>query len=276
MMRPLFFISLCLYAGYSFAVEPATTTSSLTKNLARTVLAQERLIRQMQQEVQQLRGDNETFNYQLSKLREQQRNFYADLDDRLRQIESGNFGTVTVEGKPAIDTETAITETVINPETNNTAGNTSKKATIKPPPFTGKDPQTPHPKGTKAEKTAYQNAFMTLQRGKPQRAIEKFQTFIKTYPYGTYADNAQYWLGEAYYSLSDFRSALTEFNGLLENHPDSKKQAHALLKVGFCYYELRDRKRAKAILKNVMERFPTTATARLAEKRLDRLRSEGW
>ena len=273
-MKISFFLLLALICSPSFAQE---TSTPLNKNLARTVLTQERVIRQLQQEIQQLRGDNETFHYQLKKLREQQRNFNADTDERLRQIETGNFGTINLAGQapdkkaPADDSsKDKVNNNSVSPKADD------RLAAIKPPAFTGKDPQTPPAKGSKQEKSDYQTAFMTLQRGKQQRAIQKFQEFIKAYPYGEYADNAQYWLGEAYYSLSDFRSALTEFNGLLEYHPDSKKKAHAMLKVGFCYYELRDRKRAKEILKTVMQRFPTTATARLAEKRLERLRSEGW
>ena len=48
-----------------------------------------------------------------------------------------------------------------------------------------------------------------------------------------------------------------------------------MLELGYNFYELEQDPQAKAILQDLRERCPTSTAARLATKRLDRIRKEG-
>ena len=47
----------------------------------------------------------------------------------------------------------------------------------------------------------------------------------------TFLDNAQYWLGEAYYVNHDYTNALAAFQRVVDKYPQSRKVPDALLKV---------------------------------------------
>ncbi|MBN4079560.1 tol-pal system protein YbgF, partial [Beggiatoa alba] len=92
--------------------------------------------------------------------------------------------------------------------------------------------------------------------------------FVQTYPNGFFADNAQYWLGEANYVQRRFDVALSEFDKVVKNHPTSPKRADALLKMGFTYQELGQYDKARLSLNTVIMNYPDSTAASLAQKRL--------
>jgi tol-pal system protein YbgF len=85
------------------------------------------------------------------------------------------------------------------------------------------------------------------------------------------ADNAQYWLGEAYYVTRDYEKASIAFRTVGQQWPDSRKAADALLKLGFSEFELKRYAQARAALNEVKTRFPESDAARLASERLQRI-----
>ena len=48
-----------------------------------------------------------------------------------------------------------------------------------------------------------------------------------------------------------------------------------MLKLGYTYYEKKQFKKAKIMLNELRKRYPKATAARLANKRLDRMRKEG-
>ncbi len=98
---------------------------------------------------------------------------------------------------------------------------------------------------------------------------------MKTYPNSSYADNAQYWLGEANYVSRKYRSALREFKRVIEGHPDSPKIGDAMLKLGFTYYELKQYGKSRKMLEKVVRQFPKSTVSRLAQTRLNRMKTAG-
>jgi tol-pal system protein YbgF len=85
---------------------------------------------------------------------------------------------------------------------------------------------------------SYRDAFSLLKAGQYDESITAFNAFLQQYPNSQYADNAQYWLGEAYYVMRQFEPAAAEYKKLITSYPDSKKQSHAMLKVAYSYHEL--------------------------------------
>ena len=125
--------------------------------------------------------------------------------------------------------------------------------------------------GSASEQALYTQAFDALKTSNYPGAIGGFQTFLSSYPGSDMADNAQYWLGEAYYVTRDYERAAAAFRAVGEKWPNSRKAADALVKLGFTQSELKRYPDARVTLTEVTTRFPDTDAARLAAERLKRL-----
>ena len=114
----------------------------------------------------------------------------------------------------------------------------------------------------------YRTSYNDYLKGNYDLAISGFQEYLKKFSGSEMAGNAQYWIGESYYSLKDFEKALEEFDKLINNYPKSNKVPSALLKKAYSYIELKRTNDAKEQLKDLIKSFPLTAEAKLAEGKL--------
>ena len=125
------------------------------------------------------------------------------------------------------------------------------------------------------DKASYQAAFDLLKNTQIDQAIAAFQNFLNTYPNSQLADNAQYWLGEAYYVNKAYPDALVAFQKVVENYPGSRKLPDAQVKIGYCDYELKQFPAARDALAQVVAKYPDAPAAKLAQARLEKMSSEG-
>jgi tol-pal system protein YbgF len=122
-----------------------------------------------------------------------------------------------------------------------------------------------------ADQAAYIQAFEALKSGNYAASIVGFKQYLATHPKSDLADNAQYWLGEAYYVTRDYNNAATAFSAVGEQWPNSRKAPDALVKLGFTQFELKHYDEARATLTQVTQRFPDSDAAKLAADRLKRM-----
>jgi len=115
----------------------------------------------------------------------------------------------------------------------------------------------------------YRAAVELVKAGQHTEAITALRAFLAKYPRHDYADNAQYWLGEAFYAQKDYPHALSEFRNVIETYPRGNKVPDALLKEGYCYGALGQSAKARAVLEQVVNLYPKTEPAVLATKRLE-------
>jgi len=115
----------------------------------------------------------------------------------------------------------------------------------------------------------YRAAVELVKAGKIDDGAAALRAFLKNHPRHEYADNAQYWLGEAYYARKDYPHALVEFRATIETYPRGNKVPDALLKVGYCYLALGQQDKARAVLSQVVNLYPKSEPAALAAKRLE-------
>lgn len=218
-------------------------------------------VSELQRQMQQLRGDIEVQNHTLESLQKRQRDLYLDIDRRLHRLEAG--GVETQAPAPG--------GTAAPPLSSAPAAAAGPSAAV--PPATA---AVAAPALNPAEqRKAYDDALELLKEGRYNDAAGAFQGFLQQYPGSSYADNAQYWLGEVYYVTRQFPAALAEFDKVLKNYPGSAKSADAILKQGYIHYELKEWSKARALLDDVVKNYPGSTSARLAQERLDRLKQEG-
>jgi tol-pal system protein YbgF len=191
----------------------------------------------LEAEVRSLRGASEELQNSSEGVRKQQRDLYADLDRRLSQLEQ------SLRGAPGAAAAGAA------------AGSSAAG---------GATAGTP-------EQAAYTRAFETLKGGDYNGAIAQFRAFMQAYPQSGLLDNAQYWLGEAYYVTRDYEHAAAAFRAVGERWPDSRKAPDALLKLGYTLQEQKRLPEARTTLRLVVQRFPGSDAAKLAADRLAKL-----
>jgi tol-pal system protein YbgF len=115
----------------------------------------------------------------------------------------------------------------------------------------------------------YRAAVELVKAAKYEAALAALRSFIVKYPRHDFADNAQYWIGEAYYAQKDFARGLIEFRKVVEVYPRGNKVPDALLKVGYCYQALGQAEKARAMLEQVVTLYPKSEPATLAARRLE-------
>jgi len=214
-------------------VERLTDNEGLTNLLVK--------LEALQKDVQELRNDVETLQYESEQSSGRQRDLYLDVDQRLQNIEQAAARSgaelAAISGGAAIATQLAV------------------------------------PGGS--DRDNYQAAFDLMKQGRYDEAAAGFQQFLVAFPTSGLTDNAQYWLAETYYVGQNFPQALTEFQALVERYPDSGKIPDAMLKIGYCNYELKAWDASRTALSMVVKDYPETTAARLASQRLGLLKSEG-
>ena len=218
----------------------------------------------MQQEIRQLRGQNQELSHELDDLRKRQRELYMNTDQRLQALEAAVSGGNAGSGSGHDG----------NAPANAVSSNTGSASM--PPAATDQQPAASAPAASAGNGLdAYQQAFNLLKNSHYHEAVDAFKTFVKQYPQSAYVPNAEYWAGEALYVEQHFNQALAQFRMVVNQYPQSNKVAASMLKIGYCQYELKQWPAARTTLQNVVNNYPGTNAARLAADRLSRMEREG-
>jgi len=129
---------------------------------------------------------------------------------------------------------------------------------------------------------AYQAAYLDFTKGSYPLAISGFREFVRRFPDSPRADEAQYWVGESYFSLArasaeggrpdeakgELEQAVQEFRRVVMNYPRGSRVPTALYKEGLALIELKQPGAARARLQYLVDNFPQSEEAPLARERL--------
>lgn len=241
---------------------------------------------QVQNDVRQLRGRIEELEYSNESTKKQQRDLYNDLDKRISALgrgggasggtsSGGGFdgsagapggagaagGSAAASGGAGAAGGTAAAS--------GGAGSGSASGGNSVPAGSGLA-DAGNSGANSEEQTVYAQSFDALKAGSYSVAITGFKDFLSSYPSSPLAENAQYWLGEAYYVTRDFDSATGAFRNVLQKYPNARKAPDALLKLGYTQLEQKKVGEGRATLQQVVQKYPGTDAAKLASERLQR------
>lgn len=195
----------------------------------------------MSEQVRKLQGQNEELMHNLQDAEKRQKDFYIDLDTRLRRFEAagGAPGLSAASGVAASGVSAAPVAAPIDPV---------------------------------AENRDYDAAYGLFRANKQTASIAAFQDFLKKYPGSTLAPNAYFWMGVAYYALKDYKNAVNSYLTSASKYPASDKAPNSLMGAAICYQEMGDVAGAKKTLKQIIAKYPDTTMAPRAKKRLSSLK----
>jgi tol-pal system protein YbgF len=188
-----------------------------------------------------LRGQNEETTHGLQDAEKRQKDFYVDLDTRLRHFESAEAAA-----KEAAAKEAAAKEVVA-----------AKEAAAPVDPF---DPV--------AEDRAYEASYASYKAGSYADAVKSFQVFLKNYPDSVRVPSANYWLGSAQLAMKDYKSALDTYEGYLKHFPETSRSADVMYGIARCQYGLKKPVTARKTLKKLVAKYPSSEAAAKAKKLL--------
>jgi tol-pal system protein YbgF len=106
-------------------------------------------------------------------------------------------------------------------------------------------------------------------------AINGFETYLKTFPKTDKADDAQFYIGEAYSLDGKFKEAIAAYDKVINDYPTGDRVPDALYKRGLAYSRLGQNDRARESFETVMKNYPNSEGSRLAKQVLDRLARGG-
>jgi len=121
-------------------------------------------------------------------------------------------------------------------------------------------------------KVLYGEAYKLYENGSFVQSREKFKEYLRLFPDTDKSDNAQFWIGECYYSQKRYEEAILEYEKVIRGYPKSNKIPGAFLKQGLAFHELGDKTSSRLLLEKVIEDYPHTNEAKIASRRLGRIR----
>lgn len=269
--------------GGTAATTPTSqTTAPGSNNDALQLLLDQN--RQLQAELQALRGMVEEQGFEIRRLQRDSLSRYTDVDERLQSLESGavsapaSNATVSASNPPvAVPTTgrgnslTAATTPNANAaDTANSAGATSGSSR---PTLSSRNTRTPASRGTLqpavfSEQQLYQMAYDSVINSNFERSIAEFDQYLSIYPQGRFITNAHYWKGQAYLFLNRYTEARDSYEIILNDFQDSAKLPDAMYGLAQAYEGLGNVPQARQLLNDIKRQFPNTGAASLADTRL--------
>ncbi len=208
-------------------------------------------------EMSKLRGQLEVLNNAIENTGKRQRDMYIDLDTRLRRIEQQG-GVAPVPVAPAAAAPAPVPA--------------AAAAAAAPAPVAASAPAAVVTSAdTGAENRTYDAAQGQRRIGNYQGAIVAFQNFIKQYPKSNLAPRAQYWIGDSYFNLRDFKLAIASQQTLIKTYPDSPSVPDAILNIASSQFEMGESVAGRRTLEDLVARYPVSDAADKAKRRLSTL-----
>jgi tol-pal system protein YbgF len=186
-------------------------------------------------EIRKLHGQNDEVAHNMQDGEKRLKDFYVDLDARLRHFETAEEAAKTA----------------------------AAAAPVPPVAVTSTDPLDPAP-----QNRAYESAYALSKAGNNDGAAKAFQEFLKKYSDSAYAANAKYGLGNAQFALRNYKDAEETYQGLLVAAPSFAKAADVMFNIAGCQQEMNQNTAAKKTLKQLVAKYPASEAATKASQLL--------
>lgn len=118
----------------------------------------------------------------------------------------------------------------------------------------------------------YLKGLDSLKAGDVVTARDQFTRFLDQNPKHELAANANYWIGETYYSEKNYESAILSYQEVIKSFPGKEKVVAAMFKQATAFNAIKDTKSARFVLKKLIEGFPKSEEAKKAKVMLKEIK----
>lgn len=188
-------------------------------------------IESLNQELRRLRGQNEELEHNLQDAKNRQKDFYVDLDARMRHFEAAEAAAQSASTQKAPDK--SLVEDV-----------------------------------AAVESSAYEVVYAYYKAANYEKVLESSREFLKKYPDSSRVPNVHYLMGDAYFSLDDFKKSIASYQIIVSKYESSTNVPDAWLNIAACQQQLKDLASAKKTLKLLIAKYPDSKAAKKAKQRL--------
>ena len=116
----------------------------------------------------------------------------------------------------------------------------------------------------------YIEALSSYQNGEWNKSLEGFTYLISVNSNHDLADNCQYWVGEVYYSLKNYKRSINEFENVF-SFPGTNKADDAQYKLGLCYINIGNKVKAAEEFKRLIEYYPNSEYFKKSQQYINQL-----
>lgn len=116
----------------------------------------------------------------------------------------------------------------------------------------------------------YIEGLSTYQNGEYEKSLKIFNYLIDINPAHDLADNCQYWIGEVYYGMKDYKRSIKEFEKVF-TFTGSNKDDDSQYKLGLCYVNIGNKSRAKDEFQKLLEIYPNSEYFQKSKQYLQQL-----
>lgn len=113
----------------------------------------------------------------------------------------------------------------------------------------------------------YKDALNKFYYQRYSDAVEIFEKLISEQPKHYLAGNIQYWIGESYYALRQYKKAFNAFN-MVFNTNAFDKYDDTQLKLGFCYFKMGKMRSAVGEFQNLLTYYPNSEHVTIAIRQI--------
>lgn len=114
----------------------------------------------------------------------------------------------------------------------------------------------------------FSSALADFTSGQWTLCIQGFDSYLKSYPRNDAADDAQWYIGECYFSDGKFTEAADAYNRVISSYPKGDRVPDAYYKLGVALNNMKQTDRARETWETLMKQFPDSDSARLARQRI--------
>ncbi len=223
-----------------------------TEMLGRNQLDFANQMETLKAEIAKIRGQLEVLAYEVEATQKRQKDFYVDLDSRLRKIEGPiptDSGTST-GGNTGASGVTGATGTTAAAGSAANAGAAAAQA------------------NPAAENADYETAVNALKGSKYKIAADGFAAFMKKYPDSTLQASAHYWAAYAHAQLRDHAKAADFFGKFAAGWPTDDRVPGALESQIASLEALKDLKGARTATELLANKYPNSDAGKRAKLKL--------
>ena len=226
-------------------------------------------IRQLQQQVTELRERNSATDGQLQTIEQNQARRHGEL--QAANVELGQRLVEVMEELQSVVSRLSSTQASIADLTDEIL---VARAEVEQLRSTWLEIEpTPTSIDTSDPAALYQAAYTDFQRGDYALALLGFRRLVDRFPNDESADDAQYWIGECYFLQGSYSDAIREYTSVEQRYPGSSRLSTVLYRKGLAYIELGDAINGRDTLSRVVSEYPRSDEAVLAQQQLTALGS---